>query len=138
MHFPSARANLLTSLVDNLKKRFADSDTGVINSTSTMDLGMWPVKEKMKAFGDKEVVFIEKHYEESLVSASVDVDSVQLEWTLLKNDLYSGNDAEEIETLSWREINRSGDLNMKTSCLSLTTSFAFLPPPPSAREVSVS
>ena len=106
VQFPSARANLLTSLGENLKKRFADSDTGVINSTSIVDLGIWPVKEKMKAFGDKEVVFIVKHYEESLVSAGVDVDSVQLEWTLLKNDLYSGNDAEEIKNLSWREINQ--------------------------------
>ena len=67
---------------------------------------MRPVKEKMKTFGEKEVVFIVKHYEERLVSAGVDVDSVQLEWTLLKNDLYSGNDAEEIKNLSWREINR--------------------------------
>ena len=47
-----------------------------------------------------------KHYEESLVSAGVDVDSVQLECTLLKNDLYSGNDAEEIKNLSWCEINQ--------------------------------
>ena len=57
MQFPSARANLLTRLGDNLKKRFADSDTGVINATSIVDLGLWPVKEKMKAFGEKEVVF---------------------------------------------------------------------------------
>ena len=106
MQFPSARANLLTSLGDNLKKRSADSDTGVINSTSIVHLGMWPVKEKMKAFGDKEDVFTVKHYEESLVSAGMDVDSVQLEWTLLKNDLYSGNDAEEIKNLSWHEINQ--------------------------------
>ena len=96
MQFPSASENLLTSLGDNLKKRFADSDTGEINSTSIVDLGMWPVKEKMKVFGDRGGF----HYEESLVSAGVDVDSVQLEWTLLKNDLYSGNDAEEINNLS--------------------------------------
>lgn len=41
-----------------------------------MDLGIWLVKEKMKAFGDKEVVFIVKYYEESLVSVGVDVDLV--------------------------------------------------------------
>ena len=87
VQFPSARANLLTSLGHNLKKRFVDSDTGVINATSIVDLGIWPVKEKMKAFGDKEVAFIVKHYEESLVSVGVDVESVQLEWTLLKNDV---------------------------------------------------
>lgn len=46
-----------------------------------------------------------KQYEESLVSAGVDVDSVRLEWTVLKNDLYSVNDPEEIKNLSWREIN---------------------------------
>lgn len=98
-------ANLLTTLEDNLKKRFADSDTGVINATSIVDLGMWPVKERMKAFGEKEVGFIVKHCEESLVSAGMDVDSVQLEWTLSKKDLYSDNDPEEIKNLSWREIN---------------------------------
>ena len=47
-----------------------------------------------------------KHYDESLLNAGVDVDSVQLEWTLLKTDLYSDNDPEEIKKLSWREINR--------------------------------
>lgn len=76
IQFPSARANLITSLGDNLKKQIADSDTGVINSTSIVDLGMWPVKEKMKVFEDKGVVFIVKHYGERLVSAGVDVDSV--------------------------------------------------------------
>ena len=96
VQFPSARVNLLTRLGDTLKKRFADSNTGVINATSIVDLGMWPVKEKMTAFGDKEVVFIVKHYEKSLVSAGVDVDSVQLEWTQLKNNLYSDNDPKEI------------------------------------------
>ena len=106
MQFPSARANLLTSLENNLKKRFADSDTGVINATSIVDLVMWPVKEKMKAFGDKEVGLIMKHYEQSLASAGVDVDSVQLEWTLLKNDLYSDYDPEEVKKLSWHQINQ--------------------------------
>ena len=43
---------------NNLKKPFADSDSGVINTTSIVDPGMWPVREKMKAFGDKEVGFI--------------------------------------------------------------------------------
>ena len=38
--FPSARANLLTSFGDNLRQQIADSDTGVVNSTSIVDLGM--------------------------------------------------------------------------------------------------
>lgn len=98
---------------------------------------MWPVKERMKAFGEKEVGFIVKHCEESLVSAGMDVDSVQLEWTLSKKDLYSDNDPEEIKICHDMKLIGSGDTHMKTSWLSLTSSFAFLPPAPSAREASV-
>lgn len=76
VQFLSVRVNFLTSFGENLKKRFVDSDIGVINFIFIVDLGIWLVKEKMKAFGDKEVVFIVKYYEESLVSVGVDVDLV--------------------------------------------------------------
>lgn len=76
VQFLSVRVNFLTSFGENLKKRFVDSDIGVINFIFIVDLGIWLVKEKMKVFGDKEVVFIVKYYEESLVSVGVDVDLV--------------------------------------------------------------
>lgn len=87
VQFPSSRSNLLRSLEDNLKKRFSDSDTGVIKATSIVDLALWPAKEKMDVFGDEEVATVVKHYEETLLRVGVDVESVELEWTLLKNDM---------------------------------------------------
>ena len=104
VQFPSSRSNLLTSLEGNLKKRFSDTDTGVIKATSIVDLASWPSKEKRDVFGDEEVAYVVKHYEESLLRAGVAVESVELEWTLLKNDVYS--EPEEGKNLTWPEINR--------------------------------
>jgi len=87
VQFPSSRSNPLTSLQGNLKKRFSDTDTGVIKATSIVDLASWPSKEKKDVFGDEEVAYVVKHHEESLLRAGVAVESVELEWTLLKNDV---------------------------------------------------
>ena len=54
-----------------------------------MDLASWPPKEKKDVFSDEEVAYVVKHHEESLLRAGVAVESVELEWTLLKNDVYS-------------------------------------------------
>ncbi|KAJ7394538.1 hypothetical protein OS493_000353 [Desmophyllum pertusum] len=43
----------------------------------------------MDVFGDEEVATVVKHYEETLLRVGVDVESVELEWTLLKNDMQS-------------------------------------------------
>lgn len=69
-----------------------------------MDLALWPSKDKKDEFGNKEVAYVVKHYEESLLRAGVAVDSVELEWRLLKNDLYS--EPGEVKNLTWPEINR--------------------------------
>lgn len=103
MQFSSARSNLLTNLEDNLKKRFSDSGTGVIRATSIVDLDLWPSKEKMDLFGNEEVATVVKHYEEALERAGIDVESVQLEWTMLKNDLCS--ESNDTKNLTWPEIN---------------------------------
>ena len=93
----------LKRLEDNLKKRFSYSDNGVIKATAIVDLTIWPVKEKMDVFGDEEVAFVVNHFQQSLLRAGVVVESVKLEWALLKNDLY--NDSEEVTSLTWPEVN---------------------------------
>lgn len=57
VQFPSSKSNLLTSLEDNLKKRFSDTDTGLIKATTIVDLASWPSKDKKDVFGDKEVAY---------------------------------------------------------------------------------
>ena len=69
-----------------------------------MDHALWPSKDKKDKFGDKEVTYVVKHYEGSFLRAGVAVNSVEFEWTLLKNNLYS--EPEEVKNLTWPEINR--------------------------------
>ena len=97
IQFLSSKSNLLTSLEDNLKKRFSNTDTGVIKATTIVDLASWPSKDKKDDLGDKEVAYVVKQYVESLLRAGVAVDSVELEWTLLKNDLYNYRPPLEVE-----------------------------------------
>ena len=104
VQFTSSKSNLLTSLEDNLKKRFSNTDTGVIKATTIVDHALWPSKDKKDKFGDKEVTYVVKHYEGSFLRAGVAVNSVEFEWTLLKNNLYS--EPEEVKNLTWPEINR--------------------------------
>lgn len=104
VQFPSSKLNLLTSLEDNLKKRFSSTDTRVIKATTIVDLAPWPSKGKKDEFRNKEVAYVVKHYEESLLRAGVAADSVELEWTLLKNELYS--EPGEVKNITWPEINR--------------------------------
>lgn len=98
VQFTSSKSNLLTSLEDNLKKRFSNTDTGVIKATTIVDHALWPSKDKKDKFGDKEVTYVVKHYEGSLLRVGVAVNSVELEWTLLKNNLYS--EPEEVKNLA--------------------------------------
>lgn len=98
VQFTSSKSNLLSCLEDNLKKRFSNTDTGVIKATTIVDHALWPSKDKKDKFGDKEVTYVVKHYEGSLLRAGVAVNSVELEWTLLKNNLYS--EPEEVKNLA--------------------------------------
>ena len=43
-----------------------------------------------------------KHYEKPLLIAAVAIESAELEWSLLKNDMFS--DPEEIKNQTWPEI----------------------------------
>ena len=103
VQFPSSKSNLLTSLEHNLKKGSPTLIMGVIKATTIVDLASWPSKDKKHEFGDKEVAYVVKHYEESLLRAGVAVDLVELEWTLLKNDLY--NESEVVKNVTLPEIN---------------------------------
>ena len=96
---PSAKkpqAALYSSQV--LNQRFSNTDTGVIKATTIVDHALWPSKDKKDKFGDKEVTYVVKHYEGSFLRAGVAVNSVEFEWTLLKNNLYS--EPEEVKNLA--------------------------------------
>ena len=57
-----------------------------------------------QVFQRKDATYVVKHYEGSFLRAGVAVNSVEFEWTLLKNNLYS--EPEEVKNLTWPEINR--------------------------------
>ena len=73
-----------------------------------MDFASWPSKGKKDEFGNKEVAYVAKHYEKSLLRAGVAADLVKLEWTLLKNELYS--EPGELKNITWPDINRGWKL----------------------------
>ena len=70
-----------------MAKRFDDSQSGVINATQIVNFGMWPTEPK-EDFGDSWVKLLAKHFEEPLKNAGVDCDLVQIEWDLLKSQVY--------------------------------------------------
>lgn len=72
----------------------------MIEATAIVDLASWPSKGKKDEY--KEVAYVAKHYEESLLRAGVAADSVELEWTLLKNELCS--EPGEVKNITWPEI----------------------------------
>ena len=70
-----------------MAKRFDDSQSGVINATQIVNFGMWPT-EPEEDFGDSWVKLLAKHFEEPLKNAGVDCDLLQIEWDLLKSQVY--------------------------------------------------
>ena len=70
-----------------MAKRFDDSQSGVINATQIVNFGMW-LTEHEEDFGDSWVKLLAKHFQEPLKNAGVDCDLLEIEWDLLKSQVY--------------------------------------------------
>ncbi|XP_051498713.1 LOW QUALITY PROTEIN: sperm flagellar protein 2 [Apus apus] len=96
------RTKLLSNLVKRLHDCFCDASQDVLRATTIGSFKLWP--EKMKEeFGEKEVSILTKHYAVILEAASVKLEEVETEWSMLKLELY--NRFQNIQTLTWDSVN---------------------------------
>lgn len=78
---------MLDEVIQQFSKRFSDfcTESTVVKATRIADVKTWPRDwESLKDFGDEELHLILEKYENTLKSAGVNVDKVDMEWIMLK------------------------------------------------------
>ncbi|XP_066844386.1 sperm flagellar protein 2 isoform X3 [Anser cygnoides] len=96
------RTKVLSNLVKRLRNCFCDASKDVLRATTIGSFKLWPDKMR-EEFGEKEVSVLTKHYEVILEAASVKINEVETEWSMLKLELY--NRFQNIQTLTWDLVN---------------------------------
>uniref|UniRef100_A0A8B9DQ31 Sperm flagellar 2 n=1 Tax=Anser cygnoides TaxID=8845 RepID=A0A8B9DQ31_ANSCY len=96
------RTKVLSNLVKRLRNCFCDASKDVLRATTIGSFKLWPDKMR-EEFGEKEVSVLTKHYEVVLEAASVKINEVETEWSMLKLELY--NRFQNIQTLTWDLVN---------------------------------
>uniref|UniRef100_U3IHY9 Sperm flagellar 2 n=1 Tax=Anas platyrhynchos platyrhynchos TaxID=8840 RepID=U3IHY9_ANAPP len=98
----AVRTKVLSNLVKRLRNCFCDASQDVLRATTIGSFKLWPDKMR-EEFGEKEVSVLTKHYEVVLEAASVKINEVETEWSMLKLELY--NRFQNIQTLTWDLVN---------------------------------
>uniref|UniRef100_A0A8C3BPJ5 Sperm flagellar 2 n=1 Tax=Cairina moschata TaxID=8855 RepID=A0A8C3BPJ5_CAIMO len=96
------RTKVLSNLVKRLHNCFCDASQDVLRATIIGSFKLWPDKMR-EEFGEKEVSVLTKHYEVVLEAASVKINEVETEWSMLKLELY--NRFQNVQTLTWDLVN---------------------------------
>ncbi|XP_040512458.1 sperm flagellar protein 2 isoform X5 [Gallus gallus] len=100
----AVRTKVPSNVVKRLSDCFCDANQGVLKATLIGSFNLWPDKMKQViVFGEKEVSVLSKHYEAILEAASVKISEVEIEWSMLKLELY--NRFQNIQTLTWDSVN---------------------------------
>ena len=106
-NFQSTHLSVLLKLQESMTKRFDDSKTGVKNGTQLVIFSTWEAKPE-EDFDDYWVKLLANHFEQPLKNADVDCDLLQIEWDLLKNQVY-GRFQTQLTTmkLQWDQANNA-------------------------------
>ncbi|XP_069897030.1 zinc finger protein 862-like [Dipodomys merriami] len=93
---------VLTHLIRRLRGCFRDASLDVVRATMIGSFKLWPTKINQE-FGEKEVSILIAHYEPVLEAASVKIDEVDTEWSMLKLEIYAK--FQNIRKLTWDFVN---------------------------------
>lgn len=92
--FKFSKVSMLDEVIQQFSKRFSDfcTESTVVKATRIADVKTWPRDwESLKDFGDEELHLILEKYENTLKSAGVNVDKVDMEWIMLKKAIHGSD-----------------------------------------------
>ncbi|XP_017200164.2 sperm flagellar protein 2 isoform X2 [Oryctolagus cuniculus] len=98
----AVRNVVLTHLIKRLQGCFRDASQDVVRATMIVSFKLWPTRINQE-FGEKEVSILTSHYEPVLEAASVKIDEVDTEWSMLKLEIYAR--FQNIQKLTWDFVN---------------------------------